>query len=144
MPDFTKTHWSFHSTLAISWLFMPQKLDNGGAQIIFMIVLVCFCPNPHNRYNKVAAGESLVHLLLTADLASKKSLFTTTNKTVKDTLRVTKRNCVSHEAYMVFLLCKSFERNWVSHEACMSFVNTYRNTRRTNLFAVACCLWLEE
>ena len=35
---------------------MPQKLDNGGAQIIFMIVLVCFCPNPHNRYNKVAAG----------------------------------------------------------------------------------------
>ena len=35
---------------------MPQKLDNAEAQIIFMIILVCFCPNPHNKYNKVAAG----------------------------------------------------------------------------------------
>ena len=56
MPDLTYTPWSFHSTLAISWLLMPQKLDNAEAQIIFMIILVCFCPNPHNKYNKVAAG----------------------------------------------------------------------------------------
>ena len=35
MPDLTYTPWSFHPTLAISWLLMPQKLGNAEAQIIF-------------------------------------------------------------------------------------------------------------
>ena len=113
MPDLTNTPWSFHLTQAISWLLMPQKLGNAEAQIIFYDNFTLFLAKS-SQWREVVPWESLVYSLLTADLlfllslVSKRSLFTATNKTVKNTIRVTKTNCVSREACMAFLLWESF------------------------------------
>ena len=69
MPDLTYTPWSFHPTLAISWLLMPQKLGNAEAQIIFCDNLTLFLAKS-SQWREVVPWESLIYSLLTADLFS--------------------------------------------------------------------------
>ena len=69
---------------------------------------------------RLPQGESLVHLLLKADLSTlvqfPKGLcslqWTKRSRIHARTLRVINTKCVSHEARMVFLLCELFASIW--------------------------------
>ena len=57
--------------------------------------LVCFCPDPHNEYKKVAAGGKFSSFIIDSWFMNfssvfKKSRFTTLNQTVKNTCRYLK------------------------------------------------------